>query len=51
MNVNQRIQIIKLNEKLLNNPVYSQKLGIEIIVHENNTMQQEYNILRGEENV
>lgn len=51
MNVRQRLMLIKLNEKLLQNPVYSQKLGIEIIVHENSTMQQEYNILRGEENV
>lgn len=51
MNVKQRIMTIQLSEKLLQNPMYSQKLGIEIIVHENNTQQKEYNILRGEENV
>lgn len=51
MNVTQRIRAIRLYEKLLQNPVYSQKLGIEIIVYENSTIQQEYNILRGEENV
>ena len=50
MNVNQRIQIIKLNEKLLNNPVYAQKLGIEITI-KNNIQHSEYNILRGENNV
>jgi len=50
MNVNQRIQIIKLNEKLLNNPAYAQKLGIEITI-KNNIQHSEYNILRGENNV
>lgn len=51
MDVKQRITAIRLYEKLLQNPAYSQKLGIEIIVNKDNTMQQEYNILRGEENV
>lgn len=51
MDVKQRITAIRLYEKLLQNPAYSQKLGIEIIVHQNNNIQEEYNILRGEENV
>lgn len=51
MDVKQRLMLIKLNEKILKNPTYSQKFGIEIIVHKNNTIHREYNILRGENNV
>ena len=50
MNVKQRITAIRLNEKLLKNPVYAQKLGIEISV-KNNMQYREYNILRGENDV
>ncbi len=51
MNVQQRITAIRLNEKILKNPVYANKIGIEITNHMDIITQKEYNILRSESNV